>query len=91
MIEVNLFNIVGLAVIGVMIAFWYEPLQSTKRYLIDLLPFSSLTGKVFNCSKCSSFILSFAIYWDITAAALCAFIAYVINFIIDYIQSWYEG
>jgi len=93
MIEINLFNIIGVAVIGVMIAFWYAPIQKSKRYLIDLLPnyLSSLTGKVLNCSKCSSFILGLVLFIDIPAAALSALLGFTIQFLITYIEAWYES
>lgn len=91
MISISLFNIIGISVIGVMIAFWYAPIQKPKRYLIDLLPsvIRSPIDKVFNCSKCTTFILGLLVYHSITAAALCAITGFILNFIIDYINEWY--
>lgn len=93
MIEPTIFNIIGLSVIGVMIAFWYEPIQKPKRYLINILPSFCLiyVDKILNCSKCSSFTLGLLLMFDIPAAALCALSGFIIGFIIDYINAWYEG
>jgi hypothetical protein len=90
MISISVFNIIGVAVLGVMIAFWYTPIQKPKRYLINLLPSHvNFIGEVFSCSKCSSFILGIILFQNIFIAALCAFIGFVINFLIDYINEWY--
>jgi hypothetical protein len=93
MIEPTIFNVIGLSVIGVMIAFWYEPIQKPKNYLIKLLPcrVSVIVNKVLSCSKCSSFTLGLLLTLDIPAAALCALSGFIIGFIIDYINVWYEG
>ena len=91
----NIFNIIGIAVIGNMIAYWFLPIQSAKRWLINLsrpLPFIyRQVDKALNCSKCMSFWVYLIVCQDVIGAALCAFIGYVINFTIDKIQSWYEG
>jgi len=91
----NILNIIGIAVIGNMIAYWFLPIQSTKRRFIDLFSkigsFHSVLDKALNCSKCMSFWVYLIIYHNVIGAALCAFIGYVINFTIDKIQSWYEG
>ena len=90
MIEINLLNILGVSILGTMIAFWYQPIQGAKDRLLSFLPFTSLTTEVFNCGKCSSFIFGLLFFWDIFAACLCAFIGFVIQFIIQYINNWYE-
>lgn len=87
MIDITLFNIVGLSILGVMIAFWYQPIQTTKTKILSKLPFLL---RVFECSKCTSFVLGLIIFQNLLAAALCAFIGYVIGFIINYIENWYE-
>jgi hypothetical protein len=94
MIEINLLNILGTAVLGNMIAHWYLPIQPAKRAFIKFftfLPFISTSlDKALNCSKCSSFILGIALFLNIPAAALVGLLGLIINFIIDYINYWYE-
>ena len=90
MIEINLLNILGVSCLGVMIAFWYQPIQSAKDRLLNLVPYSSSFAEVFNCGKCSSFVLGMVLFWNIFAAGLCALIGFVITFIIHYIENWYE-
>jgi len=91
----SIINILGIAVIGNMAAYWFQPIQATKRRFIGLftrLPFLfDLLDKALNCSKCMSFWVYLIICQDVIGAALCSFVGYLINFSIDKIQSWYEG
>ena len=91
----SIINILGVAVIGNMIAYFFTPIQSAKRWLIDLFTFipffHKVIDKAFNCSKCMSFWVYLIIYQDVIGAALCSFVGYVINFTIDKINVWYEG
>jgi fluoride ion exporter CrcB/FEX len=57
-----IFNIIGIAILGNMIAHWFLPIQGAKRSFIGGLSTISaflytLTDKVLNCSKCMSFWL----------------------------------
>ncbi len=93
MIEINLVNILGIAVIGNMIAHWYQPGQSVKdRFigLFDNIPFLRYPLTVLQCSKCASFFVSLIFFQDLLAAALTSLVGLIINFIIDYIDNWYE-
>lgn len=87
-------QILGTAVLGNMLAYWYEPIQQPKRWVIRSLSFfpwlSAQIDRALNCSKCTSFILGLVIFMDVLTAALVAFIGYVVNWVIDSIQSWYE-
>jgi len=99
-----IFNIIGIAMLGNMIAHWFLPIQRAKSTLINLTSAISvilhtLLDKVLNCSKCMSFwlYLTFQVgtlhtlSLDILiGAALCSYVGYVINFSIDKIESWYE-
>ena len=90
----NILNIIGIAVIGNMAAYWFLPIQAAKRRFINLFSrfsfFHSVIDKALNCSKCMSFWIYLIVYQDVVLAALCSFVGYVINFTIDKIQSWYE-
>lgn len=96
MLEVNLFNILGIAVLGNMLSHWYEPIQAPKGWIIrsltHLLPtfLGQAIERVLNCSKCSSFILGLTLFWELPTAALCAFLGLAINWSIDLINDWYE-
>lgn len=91
---INIINILGISVIGNMIAYWFLPIQEAKRRFIGLfsrLPFIfSFFDKVLNCSKCMSFWVYLVVFQDVIGAALCSFVGYIINYIIDRIQVWYE-
>jgi len=90
----SIFNLIGIAVIGNMIAYWFLPIQAAKRRFIELFIrfgfFHSVLDKALNCSKCMSFWVYLIVCQDVIGAALCSFVGYVINFTIDKIQSWYE-
>jgi len=88
MIEISLFNLLGVSVIGVLIAFWYSPLQAPKQWILSYLP--SFFSQVFNCSKCSSFVLGLVLFHNVFAAALAALLGFIIAFVINYIENWYE-
>ena len=62
MMSEYIFNIIGIAILGNMIAHWFLPIQGAKRSFIGGLSTISaflytLTDKVLNCSKCMSFWL----------------------------------
>lgn len=95
MIEFNTLNTIGVSVIGVMIAFWYSPIQPVKEWLINTVGYFSsymgvLLSTILNCSKCSGFFIGMVFFLDFPAAALTAFSAYVIGHLIDRIESYYE-
>jgi len=87
-------GILGTAVLGNMLAHWYEPIQQPKRWLIrsaSFLPILSRTlDRILKCSKCTSFLLGLVIFRDVLTAALIAYIGMVIHYTIDKINSWYE-
>ncbi len=89
MIEISILNILGVAVCSNLIAFWYEPIQSTKDKLLNKLDLSSVKI-IFNCSKCLGFIVGLILFYNIFAASLCALLGFIITFIINYIEDWYE-
>jgi len=91
----KILDIIGIAVIGNMVAYWFLPIQKTKRRLIDLIAiipfFHKAVDKAFNCSKCMSFWIFLIVGQDVIGAALCSFVGYLINYTIDKTQAWYEG
>ena len=94
MLEVNLINVLGVAVLSVMLAFWYQPIQKAKGRLIRVFSFfpsfSFFLDKIFNCTKCSSFIIGVLLFWNLPAAALCSFVGYLVGHIIDRVEQYYE-
>ena len=92
----KIINIIGIAVLGNMIAYWFLPIQPAKRWVIEKTKPSSLIydllNKALNCSKCMSFWLFLIVSaGDIIAAALCSLVGYFINYTIDKTQAWYES
>ena len=91
MIEVNLFNIIGIGYLANMIAYDFTPIQPAKRYLISKLPFiSSLVDKVLNCSKCIGFWFGLGFFQNIFHAAVAGLTAFLINHLLDRIKLWYQ-
>tara|TARA_S200002703_G_C3782970_1_gene241315 strand:- start:466 stop:726 length:261 start_codon:yes stop_codon:yes gene_type:complete len=83
MIEVNLVNLIGVAVMGNMLAYWFTPIQGIKQKFINLFSFLPFIDKLFNCSKCTSFWFGIILFFDLPAAALCSFLGFLIYIIID--------
>lgn len=84
-----------MAIIGNLVAHWFEPIQKPKRWLIGKLSFSThivtLADKLFNCSKCFTLWFSMIVFKDVFAAVTASFLAYIFNHIIDRIEQWYQG
>jgi len=94
MIATSISSIIGTAILGNFIAHWFSPIQEVKRRFFNLLsfiPFINYLEEALNCSKCSSFWLSLIIFQDLFIAAITSLLGYLIQFLIDYIQCWYEG
>lgn len=91
MIDINLFNIIGIAYVGNMIAYDFTPIQPAKQKLISILPLiSSHMDTLLNCSKCISFWLGFIIYQNILYAAVAGLTGFFINYFIDRVKVWYQ-
>lgn len=91
MIDINLFNIIGIAYVGNMIAYDFTPIQPAKQKFISILPLiSSQMDILLNCSKCISFWLGFIIYQNILYAAVAGLTGFFINYLIDRIKVWYQ-
>ncbi len=88
-------ELIGYAVLGLMFTKTFEPIQRPKDRIIKLLlPLSFLhrvVDKVFNCPQCFTF-WCFLIIVDqnLAKAALASFIAYILNYIHDSIENWYD-
>lgn len=94
MIEISYLNILGVAVLANFVAHWYTPIQPLKNRLINLfrrIPFlHNIFREVLGCSKCSGFILSIFLFFHLPVAALTSLLAYLINNLIDRVESYYE-
>tara|TARA_R110000803_G_scaffold33722_4_gene73781 strand:+ start:3310 stop:3582 length:273 start_codon:yes stop_codon:yes gene_type:complete len=89
-------EIVGISILSLMFTRTFEPLKKAKGWLLDrfvFLPFiHDHLSTVLYCAKCFSFWAYLIIsQGDIINAALCSFIAYLLNHLIDRVESWYEG
>ena len=94
MIAITIFNIIGVALLGVFIARFFEPLQKPKQKFISIFSFSMIIynalDKLLNCSKCTSFWLSLFFFRSLLAAVTVSFLAYLINHLIDRVEEYYE-
>jgi hypothetical protein len=95
MIEPNIFNIVGIAYIGNLIAYDFTPIQAVKQKLIykfEFLPFiSSTLDKLLNCSKCLSLWIGTVIFQSFILGAMTALVGYYIHYSISKIDQYYNG
>lgn len=73
-------NLLGLSVLGVMIAEWFQPIQFVKNY------FKLYNYKVTSwlyCVKCCSFWLGLIVTLDLASAGVVCILGYVISYLID--------
>ena len=78
-------NIIGLAVIANLITHWFKPIQSIKYVLIEKLPEWLQTP--FICAKCAGLWIGLAYFLNPIYAALVALSAYLIDYLIYYINN----
>lgn len=90
MIEISLLNILGVAIIGNMVAHWFQPIQGVKNKLVDWLGGASPISTLLTCSKCCSFWLGFLMFFSLPIAAVTSLLGFLINHLIDRIDFWYE-
>jgi len=91
MIEVNLFNVMGVGYLANMVAFDFTPLQPVKSKFVKFFPFiSSHLDKLLNCSKCLGFWIGLIAFQNLPAAALTGLTGYLINYVMDRVKEWYE-
>lgn len=82
-------EILGLAILGFMISDWFKPIQIIKDELkVWDWP---IIGTVLYCVKCSAFWLTLIVLQNIYLAAISAIMAYIIKFIVDYIENKYRN
>ena len=82
-------NVIGLAILGFFISDWFQPIQWIKDKLkVYNWP---LFGTVLYCVKCSAFWLTLIVLQNIYLAAIGAIVAYIIKFIVDYIENKYRN
>ena len=95
MIDINIYNIIGIGVLGNLIAYDFQPIQATKQKFIKLFSFFTFFSQqldiLLNCSKCLSFWLALFLYQDLPLGALGGFVGFLINYINDKIKFWYDG
>jgi hypothetical protein len=87
-------NIIGIAILSLMFARTFEPIQKAKSWIVErfrFLPFvyDALNTLLF-CPKCFGFWFYLIVFQDLIGAALCSFIAYLLNHTVDRIEEYYE-
>jgi hypothetical protein len=73
-------ELLGLAVLGVMIAEWFAPIQWLKNYF--KLYNYKLTSWLY-CCKCVCFWLGLAITFSLVSSAIISIFGYTISYLID--------
>jgi len=73
-------NLIGLAVLGVMIAEWFQPIQFVKNYL-KLYNYKATSWLY--CVKCVSFWLGLGVTLDLASAGVVCILGYIISYLID--------
>ena len=82
-------EILGLAIIAVLITSWYEPIQGIKNRILQRINVGWIT-KIFTCPKCMGLILGTIVTQNIYTGVIISLTAYVVNHTIDRIENWYE-
>jgi hypothetical protein len=73
-------ELLGLAVLGVMIAEWFQPLQIIKNYF-KLYNYKATSWLY--CVKCCSFWLGLAVTFSLVKAGVVCIFGYTISYLID--------
>jgi len=81
-------EILGLAIIAVLITSWYEPIQGIKNRILQKINVEWIT-KIFTCPKCMGLILGTIVTQNIYTGVIISLTAYIINHTIDRIEEWY--
>jgi len=81
-------EILGLAIIAVLITSWYSPIQPAKNYILQKINVGWLTT-IFTCPKCFGLILGVIVTLSIYTGVIISLTAYIIKHLIDRIESWY--
>jgi len=82
-------EILGLAIIAVLITSWYEPIQGIKNRILQKINVEWIT-KIFTCPKCMGLILGTIVTQNIYTGVIISLTAYIINHTIDRIEEWYS-
>ena len=95
-----LFNIITLALFSVWATHWFKPLEFFRYHLTDAwtratikagFPAFQRLAIVINCPKCFGFWFTLIYLQDFWVALAVSFVAYLLKFVIDKIEVWYEG
>jgi len=74
-------DLIGLAVLGFMIAEWFQPIQWLKdQWRVYEWP---LIGKHLYCVKCTSFWLALFVTQSLYSAAIVSIFGYTISYLAD--------
>lgn len=81
-------QVLGLAVLSVMIAWWFEPLQWLKRLLGYQMTKPFMKYDPFSCAKCVGFWFGFGITQNIYLGAIISVTAYLISNGIEMLEDY---
>lgn len=80
------------AVFGNFVSHWFGPIQwlKEKMGLYRCMPEWTWTVSWIDCSKCMSFWIALFMTHDVAIAAFSAVTGYVLKWVLDLIEAWYE-
>jgi len=79
-------ELVGFAILVVMVASWFDPIQVIKEYIkLERIRFAW----IFSCSKCLGFWSGLIYFQNPFKAGIVSLLAYLITNIIDRVEHWY--
>lgn len=80
-------ELVGFAILVVMFASWFGPIQALKEHLkLEEIRFAW----ILSCPKCLGFWSALIYFQDIFTAGVVSLLAYFISHLIDQIEAWYQ-
>lgn len=79
-------EILGLAIISVLITEWFEPIQKVKDYFRCYS--WPVIGKILYCGKCFGLWFGFAMTCNIYYSVIVSLLSYTISFLIDLMEKY---
>jgi hypothetical protein len=76
-------EIIGLAVLGFMLAEWFGPIQTIKDYF---KLYNYKLTKWLYCTRCTSFWLGLIVTKSLAIAAIVSILGYTISYLVDLID-----
>jgi len=95
----SILEILSLAVFANWVTHWFQPFNYFRDIIVDAWTNWTINNgwyglqplvKVITCAKCFGFWFSLLYLEDFWKALIVSFVAYLVKFVIDKVEHWYE-